>query len=90
MNKKTFPKLKWVDVSELSPSGYREILVMLHKHNARDWQVIHGWVEPINDYTDFKIMAKPAGLSSHYPDIEIPVSEILKVGIVYPTYGDHY
>ena len=79
-------KIEWVSVDTLSPSSYREILIVTHKHSVRDWHIIHGWIEPIEQYSDFKIMAKPNGLGSHYPDVEIPKSEIISVGI-FRQYG---
>lgn len=78
--------IKWIPVSEISSHSYQEVLIALHKHSARDWFIVHGWVEPNHQYTDFKIMAKTTGLSSLYPEVEIPKSEILAIG-VFQSYG---
>lgn len=82
-------KIRWVDISDIEAQGtfsYRECLIVTHKHSVRDWFIVHGWIHPIDDYKDFKVMAKTFGLPSSYPDVEISKQEIIKIGFV-QSYG---
>lgn len=84
---KFLPKeIRWISVFKCSYSSYQEVLVVTHKHNAMDWQIDFGWIEPILNYTDFKIMKKRGGLSSHYPDMEVQKHDIIAIGII-KNYG---
>jgi len=78
--------IEWVPVNSLSSGSYREILILTHKHSMQDWRIIHGWIDPNDGYTNFRIMGKSNGIGKSYPDVEIPKNEIIAVGI-FPHYG---
>jgi len=86
--KKLLPqKIDWVSVDKVTSNSYQEVLVVTHKHTEKDWSIAFGWIEPNRDYTDFKVVIKPLGLSKHYPDIQISKRDILLIGLIHPNYG---
>jgi len=78
--------IEWVDPYTLSSNSYEEILIAKHKHSSRDWTIVFGWIQPIEDYTSYKIFAKEMGLPNSYPESEVPKDEIIAVGI-FRKYG---
>lgn len=86
----SLPNVKWITVDELASQtsySYQEVLIVTNKHGVRDWMIVFGWIEPTDNYTSFKLMSKPAGLSVHYPDVEIPLRDVIMIGTI-RNYGN--
>lgn len=79
-------RIEWVDPFSLSSNSYKEVLIAIHKHSHRDYMIVFGWVEPVDNYTDYKLMARIRGMDVSYPITELNKSEILAVGI-FKRYG---
>ncbi len=66
--KELLPKeFKWVDLSTLSEkellylsTSFKNILISKEKR-GNDLDIIPGWIQPINDCTDFKIISNQGG-----------------------------
>jgi hypothetical protein len=76
--------IQWVTIEDVSPLGYRECLVMEHKHSNDDWMISPACVVPLDGYTDFKIMRKTRIATSY--EQEVKKSDVMAIGF-YKTYG---
>jgi len=65
--------INWVSPYDLSSESYQPVLVATHKHSHMDWHIEFGAVNPIENYTNYKIMVG---------NREIPKAEILAIGII--------
>ena len=86
---KSLQYLKWQSPYTLSSNSYKQLLILTHKHGYSDWCINSGWLEPTNNYTDYKIYAKPNGLSKNYPDVLLKLNEIIAVYVI-ENYGSLY
>lgn len=76
---KFLPKsINWISPYECSPNSWRMVLVAVNKHSFRDWEILFGCINPVDDYSDYKI---------EVGNREIEKSEVIAVGLL-QTYGN--